>query len=110
MPPQGQQWATLAGLREGRRCEVRDLEPELCGLGAEPPVGIGQRALLVQTSAGNLLWDCIGFIDDAGVLRASVALNRPKECRRSLPLIRAEVAPDRAALADADVDLRTLRP
>ena len=53
---------------------------------------------------------CAFFLDDAGVLRASVALNRPKECRRSLPLIRAEVAPDRAALADADVDLRTLRP
>ena len=53
---------------------------------------------------------CAFFLDDAGVLRASVALNRPKECRRSLPLIRAEVAPDRAALTDADVDLRTLRP
>jgi len=27
-------------------------------------VGIGQRALLVQTSAGNLLWDPTGFLDD----------------------------------------------
>jgi 3-phenylpropionate/trans-cinnamate dioxygenase ferredoxin reductase component len=51
---------------------------------------------------------CAFFLDDAGVLRASVALNRPKECRRSLPLIRAAVAPDRALLADPDVDLRTL--
>ena len=67
VPPQGQQWTTLAELRQGRRCEVRDLEPGLTGLGAEPPVGIGQRALLVQTAAGNLLWDCIGFIDDSGV-------------------------------------------
>jgi 3-phenylpropionate/trans-cinnamate dioxygenase ferredoxin reductase component len=53
---------------------------------------------------------CAFFLDEAGVLRASVALNRPKECRRSLPLIRAEVAPDRALLADPEVDLRTLRP
>lgn len=53
---------------------------------------------------------CAFFLDRRGVLRASVALNRPKECRRSLPLIRAGVAPDRAALADPDIDLRTLRP
>jgi 3-phenylpropionate/trans-cinnamate dioxygenase ferredoxin reductase subunit len=53
---------------------------------------------------------CAFFLDREGVLRSSVALNRPKECRRSLPLIRAGVRPDPAALADADVDLRTLRP
>ncbi len=51
---------------------------------------------------------CAFFLDEGGVLRASVALNRPRECRRSLPLIRAGVAPDRGLLADPDVDLRTL--
>jgi 3-phenylpropionate/trans-cinnamate dioxygenase ferredoxin reductase component len=53
---------------------------------------------------------CAFFLDPGGVLRASVALNRPKECRRSLPLIRAEAAPDRTALADPEVDLRSVRP
>jgi glyoxylase-like metal-dependent hydrolase (beta-lactamase superfamily II) len=68
VPPQGQQWATLDELKaEGHRVEVRDLEPGLTGLGAEPKVGIGQRALLVQTPAGNFLWDCFGFIDDRGI-------------------------------------------
>jgi hypothetical protein len=68
VPPQGQRWATLAELRgEGRRVDVRDLEPGLTGIGAEPPVGIGQRALLVQTPVGNVLWDCFGFIDEEGV-------------------------------------------
>jgi 3-phenylpropionate/trans-cinnamate dioxygenase ferredoxin reductase subunit len=52
---------------------------------------------------------CAFFLDGRGVLKASVALNRPKECRRSLPLIRAGVVPDRAALADPDIDLRALR-
>jgi 3-phenylpropionate/trans-cinnamate dioxygenase ferredoxin reductase subunit len=52
---------------------------------------------------------CAFFLDEGGVLRASVALNRPRECRRSLPLIRAGIAPDRASLADPDVDLRSLR-
>jgi hypothetical protein len=68
VPPQGQQWATLAELgAEGRHIEVRDLEPGLTGIGADPPIGIGQRALLVQTPAGNFLWDCFGFIDKKGV-------------------------------------------
>ena len=68
VPPQGQQWATLEELRgEGRRCDLRDLEPGLTGIGAEPAIGIGQRALLVQTPVGNFLWDCLGFIDPAGI-------------------------------------------
>ncbi|TMD04897.1 MAG: hydrolase [Chloroflexi bacterium] len=68
VPPQGQRWATLAELgAEGRHIEVRDLEPGLTGIGGDPPIGIGQRALLVQTPAGNFLWDCLGFIDEKGV-------------------------------------------
>ena len=68
VPPAGQRWATLAELRgEGSRIEVRDLEPGLTGIGADPQIGIGQRALLVQTRAGNFLWDCLGFIDDGGI-------------------------------------------
>ncbi|TMF24926.1 MAG: hydrolase, partial [Chloroflexi bacterium] len=68
VPPQGQRWATLQELQaEGRRAEIRELEPGLAGIGADPSIGIGQRALLVQTAAGNILWDCLGFIDDAGV-------------------------------------------
>jgi glyoxylase-like metal-dependent hydrolase (beta-lactamase superfamily II) len=68
VPPEGQRWATLAELHaEGHGIEVRDLEPGLTGIGAKPPVGIGQRALLVQTPAGNFLWDCFGFIDDDGI-------------------------------------------
>ncbi len=68
LPPEGQRWTTLGELvAEGHRVEVRDLEPGLTGIGADPPIGIGQRALLVQTAAGNLLWDCLGFIDDQGI-------------------------------------------
>jgi glyoxylase-like metal-dependent hydrolase (beta-lactamase superfamily II) len=68
VPPGGQRWITLTGLRgEGHRTEVRELESGLTGIGADPPVGIGQRALLVQTPDGNILWDCFGFIDDEGI-------------------------------------------
>ena len=42
-------------------------EAELIGIGTAPLFGIGQRALLVRTPHGNVLWDCIGLIDDAMV-------------------------------------------
>jgi len=53
---------------------------------------------------------CAFFLDGGGVLRASVSMDWPRDVRRSLPLIRAAVAPDRAALSDPSVDLRSLDP
>jgi hypothetical protein len=53
---------------------------------------------------------CAFFLDGAGVLRASLSMDWPRDVRRSLPLIRAGVAPERAALVDPSVDLRTLDP
>jgi glyoxylase-like metal-dependent hydrolase (beta-lactamase superfamily II) len=68
VPPSGQRWTTLAELREaGHRSDVRDVEPGLTGIGADPPVAIGQRGLLVQTPEGNLLWDLPGFLDEAAI-------------------------------------------
>jgi glyoxylase-like metal-dependent hydrolase (beta-lactamase superfamily II) len=68
VPSSGQPWTTLAELvGAGHRSDVREVEPGLLGIGATPPVGIGQRALLVQTPRGNLLWDPPGFLDDAAV-------------------------------------------
>jgi 3-phenylpropionate/trans-cinnamate dioxygenase ferredoxin reductase subunit len=51
---------------------------------------------------------CAFFLDDEGVLRASVSIDWKRDCRRSLKLIRQQVRPDRAALADPEIDLRTL--
>jgi len=68
VPAGGQQWTTLGDLAaEGHTVEVRELEPGLTGLATTPSLGIGQRACLIQTPDGNLLWDCIGFIDTAAV-------------------------------------------
>ncbi|HEY6957953.1 MAG TPA: hydrolase, partial [Candidatus Limnocylindria bacterium] len=64
----GQKWTTLEELAAAsHRIEVRELEPDLYGVGVTPPVAIGQRALLVRTPRGNLLWDCTGYIDAAGI-------------------------------------------
>jgi glyoxylase-like metal-dependent hydrolase (beta-lactamase superfamily II) len=61
--PDGQRWTTLEALRAERRADVRELEPQLVGLGCEPEFAIGQRALLVATDGGNVLWDCVPILD-----------------------------------------------
>ena len=60
----GQRWTTLDELRTTHRADVRQEEPGLTGLGCEPSFAIGQRALLVETPDGNVLWDCISLLDD----------------------------------------------
>lgn len=69
VPPSGQRWTTLAELAgSGRRIAVTELEPHLYGITSEPKVGIGQQSKLLCTPAGCVLWDPIGYLDDAAVL------------------------------------------
>ena len=63
--PLGQSWTTLAALRRTHFNAFRQHEPGLIGIGTTPAFAIAQRALLLRTAAGNILWDCISFIDDA---------------------------------------------
>jgi hypothetical protein len=73
VPAEGQQWATMAELAaSGHHARVQSLEPELYGITVEPKVGIGQRAHLVRTPGGNLLWDPTAYVDAAaaGQVRA----------------------------------------
>ena len=68
VPQGGQRWATLAELAAaGHRSDIREVEPGLLGVGVDPPVGIGQRALVVTTPEGNLLWDPPGFLDEEAI-------------------------------------------
>ena len=61
----GQQWTTIAAMKgAGYRNEIREEEPGLTGIGIDPSFSIGQRALLVQTDQGNILYDCISYLDD----------------------------------------------
>lgn len=61
---QGQQWTTLADLQAEHHNVIKTVESRLTGIGMQPKFAIGQRALLVQTSEGNLLWDCTSLIDE----------------------------------------------
>jgi len=65
--PDGQQWTTLDKLKVNHRNQFQKKEPGLYGIGTVPEFGIGQRALLVQTKSGNVLWDCISLLDEATI-------------------------------------------
>ena len=60
----GQEWTTLKRLTADHQNRFEEEARHLLGIGTEPEFAIGQRALLVQSRAGNLLWDCITLLDD----------------------------------------------
>ena len=62
---EGQRWTTMTDLALDHSVELREEEPDLLGVGVQPAVAIGQRALLVRTRHGNVLWDCVPLLDDA---------------------------------------------
>jgi hypothetical protein len=65
VPQTGQVWTTLTELAaEDRRAAVTELEPGIHSLEVQPGVGIGQHSLVVETPAGNLLWEPLGYLDD----------------------------------------------
>lgn len=80
----GQQWTTLEDLQREHRNAVATVEPGLSSIITEPKFAIGQRAFLIRTAAGNVLWDCLTLIDDATVAAvralggiAAIAISHP---------------------------------
>ena len=83
LPPDGQQWTTLDRVRAKCEADIREQEPRLTGIGIEPQFAIGQRALLLESPSGNVLWDCLplleehaSFVHDRGGL-AVIAISHP---------------------------------
>ena len=60
----GQAWTTREKLARGHVNTWRQLETGLFEIHTHPQFGIGQRALLLQTDQGNVLWDCIALLDN----------------------------------------------
>ncbi|TAK22690.1 MAG: MBL fold metallo-hydrolase [Chloroflexota bacterium] len=82
----GQRWTTLDDLRASRKIEVTPLPDEsgAWSIETKPTIAIGQRAVLIQTPVGNLLWDSQSLIDDAAIVRirelggiAAIAISHP---------------------------------
>jgi len=64
---EGQEWTTLQDLQGGHHNQLKVVAPRLTGIGTQPAFAIGQRALLVHTAFGNVLWDCVSLLDQATI-------------------------------------------
>ena len=60
---QGQQWTTLENLQKSHRNTIYQEGDGIWGVLTVPQFGIGQRALVVRTGQGNILWDCVSLIN-----------------------------------------------
>src|SRR5438552_5826301 len=60
----GQKWTTLKWLATDHHNRLEEEAPRLLGIDTKPEFAIGQRALLLQSPGGNLLWDCISLLDN----------------------------------------------
>lgn len=65
VPVSGQAWITPAALHAGHTNKWKEIAPGLLSVESVPDFAIGQRAFIVQTAEGNILWDCIANLDNA---------------------------------------------
>jgi hypothetical protein len=100
----GQGWTTMAELAKGHRNLVKPLETHLTGIATEPKFSIGQRALLVQTPRGNILWDCISLLD-AATIEAVKALGGISSLAMSHPHLFGSMIEWSRAFGDAPIYL-----
>ena len=59
VPEGGQKWTSLEELAGERKNEMREEDDGLLGIGIEPSFAIGQRLLVVDNPAGNVVWDMV---------------------------------------------------
>jgi glyoxylase-like metal-dependent hydrolase (beta-lactamase superfamily II) len=84
VPEEGQQWTTLPRLNSGHRNILEKVSEQLYAIHSVPSFAIGQRAHLLLSDGGNILWDCISNLDEStthlikklGGLRA-IAISHP---------------------------------
>ena len=62
----GQTWTTHEALAARYKLRVED-DDGLLGVGLPPDFAIPQRALLLPTDAGNILWECVSVVTDEAV-------------------------------------------
>ncbi len=63
---EGQRWTTPEALRARHTLRIAE-DAGLLGLDITPSFAIPQRALLLPTDAGNILWECLSLVTDEAV-------------------------------------------
>ncbi|KAI1173606.1 beta-lactamase-like protein [Nemania sp. FL0916] len=73
VPPSGQSFTSLDELRSRGHKNVFAPIPgtteQLVAINTHPKVAIGQRAILVKTQQGNILWDCVTLLDNETITK-----------------------------------------
>jgi len=64
IPDKGQSWTTLHELSDNYSVIIKKINDSLYELRIAPSFAIAQRALLVLTPGGNILWDCIALLNE----------------------------------------------
>jgi len=66
-PPTGQAFTTMGEVRATHKNVFHTYgpDPRLTSIVTAPKLAIGQRAVLMQTPGGNILWDCLTLLDAA---------------------------------------------
>lgn len=72
VPRTGQSFTTLKDLRSSSKyhnefTKLVDGNERFWSVRTEPAFAIAQRAILIHTPQGNVLWDCLTYIDDETV-------------------------------------------
>jgi len=67
VPHGGQQWIQDDALADSHTNQFQELEPNLFEIKTTPSFAIGQRALLIKSKKGNVLWDCLSLVDQASI-------------------------------------------
>jgi hypothetical protein len=113
VPRSGQGWTTPTRLAANHANAWRRLEDDLFEIHTAPNFAIGQRALLLRTPNGNLLWDCITLFDEAteALVRALgglavIAISHPHYYSRMQDWARAFDCPVHLHKADAEWIMR----
>ncbi|MRS88661.1 MBL fold metallo-hydrolase [Enterobacteriaceae bacterium RIT714] len=65
VPVEGQQWVALTSVVNHHSNKWQQHEPGLFSIKTVPKFAINQRAFLLTTPQGNVLWDCIANLDQA---------------------------------------------
>ena len=63
---QGQTWTSSSALARNHALRVEN-DAGLLGIAVAPDFAIPQRALLLPTDAGNILWECVSLVTDAAL-------------------------------------------
>ncbi|WP_085905535.1 hypothetical protein [Kiloniella majae] len=67
VPDTGQKWITSSDLKAQHHIRRERHSEKLHSLVIDPRAAIGQRAFLIETPYGNVLWDCLSILDQTTI-------------------------------------------